>query len=59
MRTMRLEESFDEAVLPEDIQLDTNFYKIAPAMEKFKLCPKEKYDSTHKGFESYYREDLR
>lgn len=59
MRTIRLEESFDEAVLPDDIQSATDFDKIDAALEETKLSPKEKHDQTRKGTESNYREDLK
>lgn len=58
MRTIRLEESFDEAVLPENIQPNTDFDKIDATLENIKLTPKDKHDKADKRPKSNYREDI-
>ncbi len=58
MKTIRFEVCFDEAVLSENFQLDTSFGEIDTAMEKVKLTPKDKCDTSRKGLKSHYREDV-
>lgn len=58
MRTIRLEEIFDEAVLPENIQPSTDFDKVDATLEKLKLKTESKHDKACKSLRQNYREDV-
>lgn len=57
MRVIRLEDKFDEAVLPEAIQSLPDDIKSRPRMETPKSKPKDKRDKASSWPESNYRED--
>lgn len=59
MRSIRLEESFDEAVLPAHIVPDTDFSKIDAALASPKLKAARKHNTPGKSLEKDYREDIK